>query len=227
MAIGSENLNLMRFAPNYVKYVGSLVGSAIKRDGIVLELGSGDGFQTSFVIKPTKDFYCVESDPVGRKTLALNGYQVAESLEKFHGMNVSSVFSINCLEHIENDSDAIRQVTTCLRKNGTLVLYVPAMKVLFSSMDTRVGHVRRYSRKSLRRICEENGLYVERIFFVDSLGALVTLVFKLIGNTSGTPSGKSLIFFDKYLFPISCVFDRFFNRLFGKNLFLVARHNHD
>lgn len=225
MAIGSENLNLMQLAPKYVGHIGSMVSDAIQRSGVILELGSGDGYQTSFVMAPNENFYCVEPDAIGRENLTSLGYQVSESLENFVGGQISCVFSINCLEHIENDSDAVKQIGNCLKENGSLVLYVPALNFLYSSMDSRVGHFRRYSRKSLKSICQSNGFDIEKIVYVDSLGVLITLMFKVFGDKNGVPSERSLIFFDKYIFPTSCFFDRFLNHLAGKNLFLIARKN--
>jgi hypothetical protein len=92
-------------------------------------------------------------------------------------------------------------------------------------MDTRVGHFRRYSRQSIREILQANGFTIEKMVYVDSLGALITLLFKLSRNKDGVPSEKSLILFDKYIFPVSCLFDRFLNRIFGKNIFVIARKN--
>jgi SAM-dependent methyltransferase len=225
MAIGSENLNLMHLAPKHAGYIGALVSGAIEDDGLILELGSGDGFQTNFVLAPNKNFYCVESDPTGREKLASRGYQVSEKLESFANGKISSVFSINCLEHIENDIDVVSEIGDCLKNNGKLILFVPAFNLLFSSMDTRVGHFRRYSRHSIREILQANGFHIEKLVYVDSLGALITLMFKLSRNKDGMPSEKSLILFDKYIFPVSCFFDRFLNRIFGKNIFVIARKN--
>jgi SAM-dependent methyltransferase len=225
LAIGSENLNLMRLAPRYAKHIGSLVSNAIEHDGTILELGSGDGFQTSFVMAPNKDFHCIESDSAGREKLVSRGYQVSERLESFANGEISSIFSINCLEHIENDGAVVSEIGDCLKKNGKLILFVPAFNFLYSSMDTRVGHFRRYSRKSIRRILTQNDFRIEKLIYVDSVGALLTLMFKLARNRSGAPSEKSLVLFDKYFFPISCFLDKFFSQIFGKNIFVIARKN--
>lgn len=209
--------------PNYASHIGSLVKSVIKNDGLILELGSGDGYQTSFVMMPSRNFYCVESDSIGLQKLISRGYQVSQTLDNFTDGTVSSIFSINCLEHIKDDSGVINKIGSCLDSDGTLILYLPAFNFLFSSMDTRVGHFRRYSRKSITKICESNGFRIEKSTYVDSVGAFITLIFKLSGNKNGVPSKKSLIFFNNYLFPISCFLDKFLGRIFGKNIFVVAR----
>lgn len=223
MAIGSENLELMHLAPKYARHIGSLVRRALTNDGLILELGSGDGFQTSFVMAPAKNLICIESDIAGREKLTLRGYQVSESLKDFAGGDISNVFSINCLEHIDNDNEAVNQVNDCLKTNGKMILFVPAFNLLYSSMDTRVGHFRRYSRRSIRKICKKNGFCIEKFVYVDSLGALATILFKISRNQNGMPSEKSLQFYDTYAFPISRIVDKALGHIFGKNIFLVAR----
>ena len=80
------------------------------------------------------------------------------------------------------DLATIRALGERLVLGGTLVVYVPAFKVLFTSMDRKVGHVRRYRRTDLRAKVETAGLTVLRSEYVDSLGFAATLAFRAFAN---------------------------------------------
>ena len=59
------------------------------------------------------------------------------------------IYTLNVLEHIEDDAAALRSLHAKLTDGGKLLIYVPAFPVLYTSMDAKVGHVRRYTRDTL------------------------------------------------------------------------------
>jgi SAM-dependent methyltransferase len=67
----------------------------------------------------------------------------------------------DALEHVEDDTGALREVSTLLDRNGALVLTVPAHQFLWSSFDEASHHCRRYSLADLRRKLEATGYRVE------------------------------------------------------------------
>jgi hypothetical protein len=60
--------------------------------------------------------------------------------------------------------------------------------------------------------------------YCDSIGFVLAVLFKLIGNKSGEPSEFSLKVFDNVLWPASRAVDAI-NPFFGKNVLAVARSN--
>lgn len=219
---GSENLELMEYAPRYVAHIGSIVAESLPRTGEVVDFGAGDGSQTSAVMAPSHRLVCVDNDAQLRTVLENKGYQTKPSLQSFDSSSVDCVYSINCLEHIDDDVAVLNEVRRILRDNGTLVLFVPALQMLFSNMDSLVGHKRRYSRRELRSKVENAGFSVVGLRYVDSVGAILSFLYKAVPGASGRPSKFSMRLFDVILFPVSRVFDLLVGRLFGKNLFLVA-----
>jgi SAM-dependent methyltransferase len=220
--VGAENLELMENAVRYTSYVGKIVADALPSAGRVVEFGAGSGTQTSHVMPPKDRLTCIEINPDLQAVLRSKGYQAAGSLDDIPNASVSAIYSINCLEHIEDDGAALRQIHEKLTDDGTLVLYVPAMPILFSSMDKLVGHYRRYRRRELVALLAGAGFRVTTARYVDSVGVLPSLIYKMIPKASGEPSAKSLKFYDNYLFPISLVVDKVTAKLFGKNVFVVA-----
>ena len=107
---------------------------------------------------------------------------------------------------------------------GRLLLYVPAFPVLFSSMDRRVGHKRRYHRRELLNRTETAGFAVDRCVYADSLGFFAALIYaRLVWHSSGILSPAAVRRYDRLVFPISRALDTWLHSSFGKNIVLTAR----
>jgi len=63
---------------------------------------------------------------------------------------------------------------------------------------------------------------VNAAYYVDSLGFLATLVYKLVGNRSGSVSPGSVALYDSIIFPLSRIIDFLGVGSFGKNLANIA-----
>lgn len=78
------------------------------------------------------------------------------------------VVAMDLLEHIHDDGLAIREILRMLRPGGAMILTVPAFPFLYSGHDRELGHVRRYTKKTIRRLLEP-AFRLERINFWTSL----------------------------------------------------------
>ena len=220
---GGQNLEIMEDAVHYLAHVGRLVANALPADGALVEFGAGNGLQTSHVMAPTPRLLCVEVDRNLQVLLGARGYEWAPTIDVVAESSLSGLYSINCLEHIEDDEAKLREFHSKLRPGGVLVLYLPALPILFSSMDVAVGHYRRYTLASLEASLGAAGFAVERVRYVDSLGVVPSLVYRLLPGASGRPGVRSVWIYDRLLFPVSRALDRVFWRWLGKNLHAVAR----
>ena len=135
---------------------------------------------------------------------------------------VACIYSLNVLEHIEDDTAIVRELRRKLKPGGKLLIYVPAFQVLYSSMDRKVGHFRRYRLGPLCALLKSAQFEVQDARYVDSLGFLATLVFKLIDKGSGEINVGMLKLYDRAVFPLSRLLDLLLGRVGGKNLFVVA-----
>jgi hypothetical protein len=156
-----------------------------------------------------------------RDELNDDGISAVASLEQCETEGFGTVYSFNVLEHIEDDATTLREIRGKLRPQGTLVLYVPAFNVLFSAMDRKVGHVRRYQRGPLEQLVRLVGFRVLRSEYVDSLGFLAALVYRLAGR-DGAISKRTVVAYDRVIFPLSRMIDRVTGMYLGKNVLLVA-----
>jgi hypothetical protein len=137
------------------------------------------------------------------------------------------IYSSNVLEHIEDDLTTLIELSGKLKKNGRLCLYLPAFELIWSKMDERVGHHRRYSAPDIQNKLVTAGFRVMQWQYVDSLGFFASLLFKLIGSEDGEVSPRTLKLYDRYCFPLSLQLDRLLGKWVGKNIFIVAMRDSD
>jgi SAM-dependent methyltransferase len=76
---------------------------------------------------------------------------------------MDTVVCLNVLEHIEDDIQGLRNIHSALRKDGHAIVLVPHGQEIFGTLDTALGHYRRYSHEELKEKMERVGFRVEKI----------------------------------------------------------------
>ncbi len=65
-----------------------------------------------------------------------------------------TILCLNVLEHLDDDTTAVRRMGELLTDGGWLIVQVPAHPWLYGTNDEAVGHRRRYERSRLRRLLD-------------------------------------------------------------------------
>ena len=189
----------------------------------LLDFGAGNGRFAGALHAAGKHVVALEPDRALRAEIAAQGIAVAGAIaELTNGEPFDGVYSVNVLEHIENDAEILRQLRGVLRPGGGLYLYVPAFQLLFSANDRRVGHFRRYRRPSLEALMGRAGFSVSRAEYVDFCGFWAALAYRIFGNADGDLSVDAVRIYDGVVFPLSRAIDRLTSRVAGKNLLIEA-----
>ena len=81
-----------------------------------------------------------------------------------------TVISINVLEHIREDAQALAAMWDLVQPGGRVLLVVPAGRYLYGTLDRALGHYRRYDRAMLRQLAEEVGFGWEELRFMNLAG---------------------------------------------------------
>ena len=222
---GVENLEVMQEAVNYNRFLLDTVRSLAPQSGRVLDFGAGGGQFAVPMAQLGFDVTALEPDDGLRARIAGAGVRAVASTNDLADGSLAYVYTLNVLEHIEDDVGALRQLRAKLARGGRLLIYVPAFPVLYTSMDAKVGHVRRYTRGTLTTAVNAAGWAIERVGYVDSLGFFAALAFKALGDRGGELNRGALRLYDRAVFPLSRVLDFAARRWFGKNLLLIARND--
>lgn len=225
---GRDNLEAMQEARRYNEHLLNLVRSILRPGDAVVDFGAGIGTFASMLAAEGHAIRCIEPDPEQASVIRGAGLPVHESVKDLPPAGADVIYSFNVLEHIEHDETVLAELFFALKPGGQIIVYVPAFPVLFTSMDRKVGHFRRYKRDDLRSKLEAAGFKPERVRYVDSVGFVATLLFRLMGNKDGRIDGHAVALYDRWLFPVSIVADRILSGVMGKNVMAIAiRPHHD
>jgi SAM-dependent methyltransferase len=219
---GVDILEALESAHNYNDYLTRLIcESTDSRD--VIDFGAGIGTFSKRLRTAGYRVKCVEPDSLQRQKLAEQGFDTVDNITSIPDDSVAFIFSLNVFEHIEHDATVIREVCQKLKPGGTLLIYVPAFNCLWTTLDDKVYHYRRYTKNTLRRLVEQQGFAIEQIRYADCLGFLAALIFRLLNRSASTLTATAISFYDRWLFAPSRVLDKLFARWFGKNVYVLCR----
>jgi hypothetical protein len=130
---------------------------------------------------------------------------------------------LNVLEHIADDGAELAMAAAALRSGGALLVFGPAHEWLYSDLDYKAGHYRRYTLRQLRTLVQRAGLEVVSLKHFDILGVLpYWLVYRLLRHND--IPGSTMWAYDRLVVPTSRLIQRLVRRPpLGKNVILVAR----
>lgn len=169
---GSRILVRMSSVPNFNRWMADSVRPFL--GARVLEIGAGIGNMTRQLCP--RDRYTVsdinphyldflrrgfEGRPyldVRKVDLSLDG-----DFEPLAG-RYDTLVCLNVLEHLADEDGALRRIRAALEAGGRAIVLVPQGPGLLGTLDQALGHVRRYTRASLRAALERNGLELEQLF---------------------------------------------------------------
>lgn len=227
-----DELEIFRHATNWKKYYRSKVVNHFL-PGTVLEVGAGIGEMTKCLRPLCENQEWIALDPDKANTdviekLVLEG-ELDKNVKTFNGFlddlkkpkgSFSNLLFIDSLEHIKDDSKTLKKASSLLSDGGILIIIAPAHNFLFNEFDHKIGHFRRYSKKTLRNILPEDIREISNSY-IDSAGFFLSLANKFILRSS-EPSLNQILFWDRIIVPISIVLDKFLNYQFGKNLVFIG-----
>jgi SAM-dependent methyltransferase len=199
----------------------------------VMEVGLGYGNFTPFLVM--REAYMgvdLDGDVVA---LASRSYPMADFLvsdisharfvEEVGARRFDTVLCINVLEHIPEDSAAIRNLLAVLDRGGRLLLFVPAYQFLYTDLDRLAGHLRRYNRTKLARALPATGVTVEKLEYFNPVGALGWWAQKFLRHESleSEKISNQVKMFDRYILPVSRRLNILTKHWFGQSMIGVIR----
>lgn len=137
------------------------------------------------------------------------------------GEPLDSVVAINVLEHIDDDTTALRGLASMVRPGGRIVLWVPGYMQLYGDFDRAVGHVRRYTPRTLTAVITAAGLTPELVKPVNLLGGMAWWLTVRRGGV-GVPKPALVRTYDRFVVPVTRTLERRMTPPFGQSILGVA-----
>jgi hypothetical protein len=136
--------------------------------------------------------------------------------------SMDTIYIYNALERIEDDISYLSEINKKISTGGVLIIMAPAHQALYSSMDKLSKHHRRYGLLELKKILTSSGFSVSKSYYCNPIGAMGSMLYKLVDNGEGQLSARFIAYYDKYLFRLSQRLQIFTKKLFGKNVVIVS-----
>jgi len=208
----------------------------------LLDVGCGMG-HTSMLLSKIVETTGIDMSEVGVKIAekTVPGKFIVGDVCKipFESAYFDYVIMKDLLEHVENDTLAIEEVTRVLKKDGIFVLYVPysfadsisfeslVNKISGYSIDDKVGHLRRYDKselyKKLGAFSIEDKFYFAHFLFgvISVFGTLFFYSGHKKNKMSGTTPAVSLLL--KLIKVMGKAEFTLLRRFKGPGIFIVAK----
>ena len=175
----------------------------------ILDFGAGSGTNIDVLSKFGKVH-------IYEKNKKMNNYlkkkysksKKVKSIQNFKNEKYDLIVAADVIEHIQNDKKAIKDLTKILKKNGKILITVPAFQFLFSKKDVQLKHYRRYNIKNFKFLTKDLKIikitYFNFVLFIPlSLVILFLKIFRIdfINYAEKTPNKLiNTIFYNLFSF---------------------------
>lgn len=224
---GTE-LDSMVHASNYYRMILGRFAPYLGRR--IVEVGAGIGTFSTHLVDASDggEVTLIEPDRAnaerlrGRFRSATNVRVHAGTLASASDVqDASSVVLVNVLEHIERDSELLLAANERLAPGGHLLLFVPALPVLFGTLDEAFGHARRYTLPELRARLTDAGFSVELLRYTNFVGILSWFVAgRVLRKRTLRPRDVRL--YDRWVVPWMSRLERVWTPPAGQSLIAIA-----
>lgn len=224
-----RDLEAMSLATNYHAWIVEEFKSFLGHN--VAEVGAGTGNFTSLLIKENIEHLCAFEPSANMYSVLEERFKGKQKIEiSNHFLNevghnyeccFDSILYVNVLEHIKEHEQELSLVRNSLKEGGYFLGFVPALSWLYSDLDKKLGHVRRYKKPDLVRLVEQARFKIIKVKYFDLAGILPWFIFFVLLKSS--IAGAQVSLYDKAVVPIMKRIEGLITPPLGKNLLVVAQ----
>ena len=235
--IGESTLDVIAKANKFNKWMYNTIKPFCK--GKILEVGSGIGNISNFFMQDKFELmltdirkeYCSKLEAkysLNQYFLGVEEMDLADNNfdKKFanHLGKYDTVFALNVVEHIYDDSLALKNCYKLLNEGGQLIILVPSYEKLYNVFDKELGHYRRYTKSSLANIFLKNDFKIIHKQYFNFIGIFGRYVTGNILKKETIPRGQMKLY--NTLVPIFKIFDKLIFNSLGLSTIIVGEKTH-
>lgn len=219
-----EELVLFEKATKWKQYFSSFIKPYIQQD--VLEAGAGLGANTLLLnngsartwtlLEPDSSMSAILKKKIADHQLPGNCNLVSGTIADIKGAQPDTIIYIDVLEHIEKDKEELEAAAALLKPGGHIIILSPAFQSLYSPFDKAIGHYRRYTKPTLRKLIP-GSLSEVQLRYIDSTGYFMSLMNRMVLKQK-YPTQTQVDTWNNYAVPLSRIMDRIVIYSFGKTI---------
>ena len=176
---GRAFLNNLTGTPQYLSWLSRVLRPHL--GDTVLELNAGIGNIAGRLMGRRLQYVAAEKDPLylhalHNRFLRTPNVSVRQldpdRPEDFDGAGepFDTVLCVNVLEYSADPGTPIECGARVLKQDGSIIVLVPQNPALYGSLDTTLGHLRRFSRAELGTLLAKHGFAVRRTYELNKIG---------------------------------------------------------
>ena len=228
-----KDLEAMSFAVKYHRWLLNEFRPFIGTN--IVEVGAGKGSfsemlldaspESLSLVEPSEMFVDLErnisTNNNGTRVSFYHSIFEAARPEIVSASRPDTIIYVNVLEHIEDDDRELELIRETLNDGGRCLIFVPAMRALFSEFDRDLGHFRRYRKGELESKVKNAGFKILRSKYFDFAGVAPWFVkYRMLRSRS--LGGGAVSLYDNLVVPIMRNVESIVSPPIGKNILLVA-----
>ena len=151
-----------------LKTVGDLIGNGSK---VIVEFGSSVGYMISEMKEKFPQNHYIATDLMNEGLIYsyknrpdIMHIQCDFTNAPFENDCIDFIYSLNVLEHIEDDTQTISECYRLLKDGGYCLFVVPRGDGLYDYFDEMLFHKRRYAKGELKKKCQSVGFSIVENF---------------------------------------------------------------
>lgn len=229
---GMETLDVIAGANKFNKWMYDTIHPYCK--GKIIEIGSGIGNISQYFVDAKEDITLTDIRQNYVDALKAKFENKTSGIELMdltddnfdnrysHLLNsFDTVFALNVVEHIKDDKLAIANCNKLLKKNGHIIILVPAYQALYNQFDLELQHFKRYNKKTLGALFNENAVNVLKQQYFNVMGIFGWYISGKLQKNKTIPGGQMKLY--NLLVPIFKLVDFFSFRSFGLSVIAVGK----
>ena len=182
------------------------------KEAKVLDFGCGSGLFVTELEEHGYQAYGLDISEEAVKFGILQGRKNLDVIDahkiNFPDNTFDAIFGMAVLEHLEDESWALKEIERVLKPGGAVILMVPAYMFLWGVQDEVAHHYRRYTKRSLlKKLKESTSLKEEKSSYFNTFLFLPIAGLRLVSRTFGIQGRESDFdinnpFLNKFFFSI-------------------------
>ncbi len=203
----------------------------LKKKNNILDFGSGSGVNLNMLekygpvdIHEKNKFARIAIKNKNKKIKNL--YSTLKIRKNFYDL----ILIADVIEHVRRPKNLLRNLKKFLKKDGRILITVPAYQFLFSKKDKALGHYRRYNKKLLENELTE--FKIENISYFNTFLCIPIIIMTLLNKFLKRDYIKEVettpnFFINKLCFIIFAAekyFIKYLNFSFGISIYILVKN---
>ena len=210
----------------------------LKRNSRILDAGCGTGGNIK-ILSRFGNVVGIDNSPEAIKFCKKRGFENVQLRDikntGFPSNSFDLIVALDLLEHLDNDIETLKEFYRILKKDGYILISVPAYQFLWSEHDVAVHHKRRYSMEEIHRRLLKANFYIVKETFAITFIAPIVFIYRIIRKVC--PGFKKQKNSDYVILPVplnnffifllktEAFLLRYINFPFGISIMCIAKKN--